>query len=90
MRRVVLHRLVTTLGRSVRCDVCIPMPFISREHCRIEQRDDGWYIRDLDSSNGTFVNGTRIEDHRIADGDTIGVLDYRFTFSSPAAVPAQS
>jgi len=83
-RRVQLNRDAATIGRGSRCEVCIPMPFISREHCRLERRDDGWYISDLKSRNGTIVNGTKIETHRLADGDTIQILEYRFSFAVPA------
>jgi|GEM_PF-4571040 len=48
------------VGRSERADVTIPSPAVSHKHLRIEPTPAGWAIRDLDSMNGTFVNGSRV------------------------------
>lgn len=45
------------VGRSPSCTVYLADPAVSREHARIERRDDGWWLTDLGSSNGTYVNG---------------------------------
>jgi pSer/pThr/pTyr-binding forkhead associated (FHA) protein len=50
-----------TIGRSIRCDVAIPEESISREHCLIERQDGHYFITDLESANGVFINGKRIE-----------------------------
>ncbi len=55
---------------------------VSRHHARIEQRTDGLWIVDLDSTNGTFVNGQRLtEPHKLAEGDEITIGDSLFNFS---------
>ncbi|MBS1810621.1 MAG: SpoIIE family protein phosphatase [Acidobacteria bacterium] len=57
---VELQRLRTTIGRSVRNDLWTDDPFTSRLHAEIRQRGDGFWLSDLGSANGTFLNGTRL------------------------------
>jgi FHA domain len=52
---------ITTLGRDVNNSVVIDDPFASAEHAILTFRGRGWYVEDLESTNGTYVNGTRIE-----------------------------
>ncbi|WP_240500170.1 FHA domain-containing protein [Halioglobus japonicus] len=47
------------LGRSLDCDLAIVTPHVSRQHARLDEAEDGLYIEDLGSSNGTVVNGKR-------------------------------
>lgn len=51
------------LGRSVKCDVVIPEEALSRQHCQIELKNGSFFITDLGSSNGVFLDGIRIEAH---------------------------
>lgn len=51
---------IVTIGRSVENDIQISDKFISREHLRIRQKGDKFFVRDLGSENGTFVNGIQI------------------------------
>ncbi|MCA9753121.1 MAG: FHA domain-containing protein, partial [Gemmatimonadetes bacterium] len=44
---------------------------VSREHAVVVRGDDGWLVRDLGSSNGTFVNGRKVEERRLRSGDLI-------------------
>jgi serine phosphatase RsbU (regulator of sigma subunit)/pSer/pThr/pTyr-binding forkhead associated (FHA) protein len=55
-----LQRLRTTIGRSVRNDLWTDDPFTSRLHAEIRQRGDGFWLSDLGSANGTFMNGARL------------------------------
>jgi phosphoserine phosphatase RsbU/P len=55
-----LQRLRTTLGRSVRNELWTDDPFTSRLHAEIRQRGDGFWLSDLGSANGTFLNGARL------------------------------
>ncbi len=50
----------TTIGRHPDCSIAIDEPFLSAIHARFETRDFAWYVTDLDSTNGTFVNGRQI------------------------------
>lgn len=52
------------LGRDESNDVVLRDPAVSRVHARIERRGERWFLRDLDSSNGTFLNGRRVSVER--------------------------
>jgi hypothetical protein len=52
---------VTTLGRDVNNTIVVEDPFISAEHAALTFRGRAWYIEDLGSTNGTFVNGSQVE-----------------------------
>ena len=65
---------VRTLGRAAGADFIVDAGLISRVHCRFTALPDGALeIRDLESTNGTYVNGQRVETARLASGDRIGV-----------------
>jgi pSer/pThr/pTyr-binding forkhead associated (FHA) protein len=69
----------TVIGRRPDCGVRIQTSDVSRRHCEIESQDDRVLIRDLGSSNGTFVNGQRVEEVKLSPGDTIQVGPVAFT-----------
>jgi hypothetical protein len=74
------------IGRSVGCDVVLEGPNISRRHARILVTDDVASVEDLGSSNGVFVNGTRIEGpHELHDGDELHVGAHLLQFVGKAA-----
>lgn len=70
----------TTIGRSRDAKIWVSDLRLSREHCRIVKRSNGWFVVDLNSSNGTRVDGKRIAEERLTDGLTIEVGDTRLTF----------
>jgi len=80
-----LHE-AATVGRSEQhSNVVVKDNRLSRAHCRFEPRDDGsWAIVDLDSQNGTFLNGRRVKEALIKPGDvvTIGACDMVFEANS--------
>lgn len=64
----------TTIGRDGSNDVCLDEQSVSRQHCVIRQTKNGrFFIRDLDSYNGVFVNGIPTENHEIKHGNQIGI-----------------
>jgi pSer/pThr/pTyr-binding forkhead associated (FHA) protein len=69
---------VTIVGRRQDCDLCVPLMVISRRHCALNMDDGELSIRDLGSSNGTFVNDIRIDEMNLSAGDkvTIGPLNF--------------
>ncbi|MDF1520432.1 MAG: FHA domain-containing protein [Brevefilum sp.] len=81
------------LGRDSDCDVVIPMRQVSRQHARIFKREGGTLVEDLNSKNGTYVNGHHIEDIvRLEEGDEIQVsLAQHFIYlSSDATMPLEA
>ena len=65
---------VRTLGRATGADFSLDAPLVSRVHCRfVSLPGGGLEIRDLNSTNGTFVNGTRVETAQLASGDRIQI-----------------
>ena len=57
-----LHTDSLVIGREADTDIQINAPAVSRKHARLVKRPEGYWIEDLGSSNGTFINGKRIED----------------------------
>ncbi len=65
------HGDTMSVGRSTECDVALRDPAVSRIHAFIEM-DGAWpVVRDRGSTNGTFVNGKRVERLRLSDGDVL-------------------
>jgi DNA-binding NtrC family response regulator len=62
-----------SIGRSPPCEIVIVSDLVSRRHAQLEQVKGGWQIRDLDSANGLFVNGKRVQSARLSDGDILRV-----------------
>lgn len=74
------------IGRSDLCDLRLPNDLaVSSYHARIEQLGERWIIRDLESANGTEVNGIAVQEQPLNDGDTITVGETQFRFSTDAA-----
>ena len=78
----VLNSAQMTVGRGGQNDVALPNDeYASARHARFEPRRDGVWVQDLGSTNGTYLNGARLErPHRLSDGDVvrIGDTDLRF------------
>ncbi len=69
-----------TIGRAAECELRPPSGDASRRHAEIVGGKDGFTIRDLGSTNGTFVNGERIREHRLEPGDRIQIGSSPMTF----------
>ena len=65
---------VRTVGRATGADFIVDAPLVSRVHCRLTALPDGGLeVQDLDSTNGTFINGERIQTGRLSSGDRLGL-----------------
>jgi len=70
----ILPGSVRTLGRAVGADFIVDAALVSRVHCRVTALPTGELeVRDLESTNGTFVNGKRVEQAHLASGDRLQV-----------------
>lgn len=71
------------IGRAKESDVCLPIIRLSRRHARLSLYEGGVLIEDLQSSNGTFVNGKKVTNVIAKVGDTISFDDVSFTLRGP-------
>ena len=82
-RRVALGEATLTIGRLPGNDVLVADPKASRKHAEIRPAGNGFILVDLQSTNGTRVNGTNVGEHVLVDGDriAIGATEFRFEAS---------
>jgi pSer/pThr/pTyr-binding forkhead associated (FHA) protein len=62
-----------TIGRSSECSLPIVDENASRKHAEVRYSQGNFYVWDLDSKNGTFVNGSKVKSHKLLDGDLITI-----------------
>ncbi|MBL4846747.1 MAG: FHA domain-containing protein [Planctomycetes bacterium] len=70
------------MGRSPDCEVTIDNLGVSRVHCEIVQKPGYFQLRDLQSGNGTFVNGERVESYNLNQGDVISLGKFTIRFEA--------
>jgi pSer/pThr/pTyr-binding forkhead associated (FHA) protein len=93
-RAVILEQLPLTVGRHRTADIILSCPSVSRRHAQLDRLGGEYWITDLDSTNGTWVNGRRIADsHRLGEGDIVRIGDrdgnsVSLTFYSSSPQPA--
>src|SRR5580698_11620076 len=76
------------LGRHPECDIVLDAAAVSRQHAQILTEGEDYFIEDLHSRNGTFVNGRSIEGRQLLqNGDRLKICDLTFTFYS--TVPSE-
>ncbi|MFN7948858.1 MAG: SpoIIE family protein phosphatase [Blastocatellia bacterium] len=87
-----INRQRLTIGRSARNDLCLEDPFASRLHAEVRQRDDGIWVSDLGSANGTYLNGQRLTSPaRLRNGDRVRIGETEIEFSDRAdTAPARA
>ena len=89
-----LNEGANRLGRGEAADFRIGDPSVSGSHCQILVNNGGVSIQDLGSTNGTFINGARIQEQKLENGQTIRLGNVEMIFyadaPAPAAAPAAS
>ena len=80
--RITLADSVATIGRSPDCTVHLADTSVSRKHAEVRPDGDGWLLVDARSTNGTRVNGAKVGERRLADGDAITVGDVQLRFEA--------
>ena len=76
-----LDQGTTTVGRSTEGDVFLDDVTVSRKHAIFERRAGGaWFVRDVGSLNGTYVNGEQVDETKLASGDEVQIGRFKVTF----------
>jgi len=67
-----------SIGRDRDADLCLDECHVSRQHCELQRVDGGVVVRDMDSKNGTYVNGLKVSEAVLKPGDklTVGVISF--------------
>src|SRR2546426_1359958 len=68
------------IGRETAAEICLADPSVSRRHSRLEENGDQFWISDLQSLNGTFVNDVPVKERVLQHGDRIRIGDTQFLF----------
>lgn len=88
-----LEQTCTILGRQFDCHICLQGRAVSRQHAQIVQRDNQFFVEDLGSSNGTFLNGQRLQPRTpipFGDGDNLAIGSYTFALRQPLSTTLAS
>jgi transcriptional regulator with GAF, ATPase, and Fis domain len=81
-------KIKTLIGRGMQCQIQLQDPQSSRIHATVYFDDDCWWIRDTESSNGTYVNGQRINHAQLSFGNEFRIGSTVFCFQKMASLPA--
>lgn len=79
-----LTRPSLVCGRHSEADLRLPLADVSRRHCRFEFAAGGWQMTDLGSLNGVYVNGQRLTQANLAEGDVLRIGGLNFRVELPA------
>src|SRR6185436_15898907 len=85
-----LNRPRMVLGRDDSCDIGLDSRYVSRFQNLFMETAQGWLLIDLSSTNGCFVNGRRVREHRLRDGDLIAVGQHQMRFVGPNGARLQT
>lgn len=86
---IALNRPRMVLGRDQVCDISLDSSYVSRYQNLFMETESGWMLIDLNSTNGCFVNGRRVTQHELQDGDIIAVGHHQINFvGSQGRLPA--
>jgi two-component system, cell cycle response regulator len=88
-RRIELTGDELVIGRSRSAELQLDIDNVSRTHASLRRTTRGWMLRDLDSTNGTYVNDEPIRDHALRDGDQIRIGRSMLKFLTSNNVEAQ-
>ena len=79
-RELALNRTVLSIGRDPSNDLVLPDAMVSRRHAVVEYRANQYFLRDCNSSNGSVVNGDRVSERSLRDGDLVAIGTARLLF----------
>jgi len=85
-REVELPRSLLCIGRDPSNDLVLPDAMVSRHHAVVERRSNRYFLRDCNSSNGSLVNGDRVSERSLQDGDLVAIGTARLLFREDPVV----
>lgn len=86
IKEIKLDKPSVTLGRKPDNDIVLDHPTISGHHCKIYSSGGTYFVEDLNSTNGTFVNGKKVMKAGIHSNDVIGIVKYSIVFTEDPKV----
>jgi pSer/pThr/pTyr-binding forkhead associated (FHA) protein len=75
-----LKKKKTILGRDLACDICLDDSLVSNEHAMVVREGEKYSLEDLNSRNGTYVNGTAVQKRTLKHGEMISIGDFSLKF----------
>ena len=78
--KFLIDKDVTTAGRHPESDIFLDDVTVSRRHAEFRREDGKFFIRDVGSLNGTYVNRQRVEEAQLASGDELQIGKFKLTF----------
>lgn len=79
-----LNKASMTVGREAGCDIHIDNAAVSKKHCEFVNQNGTFLIRDLGSSNGTFIGTEKVTEHPLKDGEEVVIGSYSLKFENQA------
>ncbi len=73
---LLIERRSATIGRHSGCDIRLPSPDVSRRHCRLWFENGSWWMVDLDSTNGVYLNGEQVKQRKLQAEDQIRIAGF--------------
>ncbi len=88
LRELEITEELTTIGREATNKLVIADPSVSRQHAWVEKREDGYYLVDKNSSNGSYVNGKKIIQQKLSHNDKVQLGNAQLVFEDEEQVQA--
>src|SRR3954471_1300887 len=89
LERMQLQPGVNSIGRRDTNSLVVPDASVSGQHCEIEVREGAIHLRDLGSTNGTFLEGQPVREAALTDGQKLTLGDVQFMVEAPELPPAR-
>lgn len=90
IREIKLEKNSYALGRKPDNDIVLDNPAVSGHHCKMYESGGSWFVEDLNSTNGTFVNGKKVLKAGLKPGDIVTLVKYSLVFGEDTLAPAKA